>query len=148
MSSTPIQITGNLTRDPELHYLPTSGRAVARFDVAVNARRRTEAGDWVDGETTYYPCSAWGEVAEHLTESLTRGARVVVLGRIGARSWTPTEGERAGQTFTRLEVTADEVAASLRWATATLVKSATGGRDRAWDSAPVTDEANGEEPPF
>lgn len=146
MSTTPIQITGNLTRDPDLHFL-ASGRPVARFDVAVNSRRRTEAGEWVDGGTTYYPCSAWGELAEHLVESLARGTRVVVLGRIGARSWTPTDGERAGETLTRLEVTADEVAASLRWATAAVTKAARSGRDRTWDDAPVGSE-NGEESPF
>src|SRR4051794_10765855 len=76
MMTTPIQITGNLTRDPELQAR-ASGRFVARFDVAVNSRRRDPATQqWVDGETTFYPCTAWGEVAQNVAESLTRGARV------------------------------------------------------------------------
>ena len=79
----------------------------------------------------------WGETAEHLAESLTAGARVVVLGRIGARVWTPTEGERAGQQQQqrRLEVIADEVAPSLRWATATIAKV-----ERRDGDAPIKDE--------
>lgn len=120
--STPIQITGNLTTAPELQYLPT-GRPVARFTVAVNSRRRTDVGDWVDGETTFFPVSVWAEQAEHAAESLTKGSRVVVLGTVKPRSWTPTDAERAGQTLTRLEVTAEVVAASLQWATATITKA-------------------------
>ena len=77
----------------------------------------------------------WGEHAEHLAKSLTAGARVVVLGRTGTHVWTPTEGERAGQAQRRLEVIADEVAPSLRWATATITKI----EHRAGD-APVEDE--------
>jgi single-strand DNA-binding protein len=118
--STPIQITGNLTTAPELQYLPT-GRPVARFTVAVNSRRRLDSGEWTDGETTFFPVTVWAEQAEHAAQSLDKGSRVVVLGIIKARSWTPTE-ERAGQTLTRLEVTADVVAASLQWATATPVE--------------------------
>ncbi|MDL5160531.1 single-stranded DNA-binding protein [Actinomycetospora termitidis] len=117
--STAIQVTGNLTADPELQY-PPNGRAAARFTVAVNARRRTEAGEWVDGEPTFYPVETWGEQGEHVAESLTRGAQVVVLGTVKARSWAPTEGERGGKTLTRLEVTAETVAASLQWATLTV----------------------------
>ena len=111
----------NLTHDPELHFLP-DGRPVARSSVAVNSRRRDEGGEWVDGDPTFYPVTVWGEQAEHLAESLTRGTRVVVVGRIAARSWTPTEGDRAGETLTRLEVTADVVAASLQWATVAVAK--------------------------
>ena len=138
--SSPIQITGNLTSAPELRYLPT-GRAVARLTVAVNSRRRLESGEWADGETTFFPVTVWAELAEHAAESLAKGSRVVVLGSIKARPWTPAEGERAGQTLTRLEVTAEVVAASLEWATATLVKStrveqAAAIDDRDADQAP------------
>ena len=138
--STPIQITGNLSTAPELQYLPT-GRPVARFTVAVNSRRRSEAGEWVDGETTFFPVSVWAEQAEHAAESLTKGSRVVVLGSLKARSWTPTEGERAGQTLTRLEVTAEVVAASLQWATATITK-ATRSDNQAWAETPPTGGEN------
>lgn len=142
--STPIQITGNLTADPEMQYLP-NGRAAARFTVAVNSRRRTEAGEWVDGEPTFYPVTAWGEQGEHVAESLTKGARVMVLGTIKARSWAPTEGERAGETLTRLEVTADHVAASLQWATVTIAKAKRGD---SWADAPVAADERVQEPPF
>jgi single-strand DNA-binding protein len=121
--STPIQISGNLTTAPELLYLPT-GRAVARFTVAVNSRRRLDSGEWADGETTFFPVAVWAEQAEHAGQSLTKGARVVVLGSIKARSWTPAEGDHADRTLTRLEVTAEVVAASLQWATITLTKAA------------------------
>jgi single-strand DNA-binding protein len=124
--STPIQLAGNLTTAPELQYLPT-GRPVARFTVAVNTRHRAEAGEWVDGETTFFPVSVWAEQAEHAAASLTKGSRVVVLGTIKSRTWAPTEGGRAGQTMTRLEVTAEVVAASLQWATATLTKAPRSG---------------------
>ncbi|MEJ2870475.1 single-stranded DNA-binding protein [Actinomycetospora sp. OC33-EN08] len=140
--STPIQITGNLTADPELQYLP-NGRAAARFTVAVNSRRRTEGGEWVDGEPTFYPVTTWGEQGEHVAESLTKGARVVVLGTIKARSWAPTEGERAGETLTRLEVTAETVAASLQWATVTVAKAKRGD---AWTEAPVAADGEQEAP--
>jgi single-strand DNA-binding protein len=120
--SIPIQITGNLTTAPELHYLPTD-RPVARFTVAVNSRRRLESGEWADGETTFFPVTVWAQQAEHTAQSLTKGSRVVVLGSIKARSWTPVEGEHAGETVTRLEVTAEVVAASLQWATARLTKA-------------------------
>jgi single-strand DNA-binding protein len=136
--STPIQITGNLTTAPELQYLPT-GRPVARFTVAVNSRRRSEAGEWVDGETTFFPVTVWAEQAEHVAQSLAKGSRVVVLGTIKARSWTPTDGERAGQTLTRLEVTAEVVAASLQWATATMNKAAR-SENQGWADAPVAGE--------
>jgi single-strand DNA-binding protein len=82
--------------------------------------------------------TVWGDYAEHVAESLTAGARVVVAGRTGTRVWTPTEGERAGQEQRRLEVVADEVAPSLRWATAKVAKV-----ERRDGDAPVEDE-----PPF
>lgn len=139
--STPIQITGNLTTAPELQYLPT-GRPVARFTVAVNTRRRLDSGEWADGDTTFFPVTVWAEQAEHTAQSLTKGARVVVIGSIKSRSWTPAEGEHAGQTLTRLEVTAEIVAASLQWATVTLAKAPRSEHsqtadDRDADQAPI-----------
>lgn len=116
-----LTITGNIVRDPELRFTP-SGKAVANLTVAENHRRKNAAGDWEDTKPTYWPVTIWGDYAEHATESLTAGARVVVIGRTGTRVWTPTEGERAGQEQRRLEIIADEIAPSLRWATAKVSK--------------------------
>lgn len=133
-----LTITGNIVRDPELRFTPT-GKAVANLTVAENHRRRTADGQgWEDAETTFWPVAVWGDYAEHLAESLTAGARVVVVGRTRTQVWTPTEGERAGQEQRRLEVVADEVAPSLRWATAKVAKV-----ERRAGDAPVEDE-----PPF
>ena len=132
-----LTILGNLVRDPELRYT-ANGTPVANLTVTENHRRKNTAGGWEDAEPTYWPVTVWGEHAEHLAESVTAGARVVVLGRTGTRVWTPSEGERAGQAQRRLEVIADEVAPSLRWATATITNI-----DRRAGDAPVEDE-----PPF
>lgn len=134
-----ITITGNLTRDPELRFTP-SGKAVANLGVAENHRRRDDSGEWVDGETTYWRVSVWGDQAEHVAESLAQGHLVVVVGRTGTRVWTPTDGPKAGEEQRSLEVIADTVAPSLRWATAKLTKAARNGAE----SAPQ----DGEEPPF
>ncbi|MDT7742110.1 MAG: single-strand DNA-binding protein [Actinomycetota bacterium] len=132
---TTVTISGNLVRDPELRFTG-SGKAVANLTIAENHRPRTADGHgWEDTEPTYWPVTVWGDHAEHLAQSLTAGARVVVLGRTGTRVWTPTEGERAGQQQRRLEIVADEVAPSLRGATATLAK--VGRRD---GDAPIEDE--------
>jgi single-stranded DNA-binding protein len=96
------------------------GRAI---HCLVNTRRHTEAGECVDGDTTFFPVTVWAEQAEHVAESLDAGSRVVVLGTIKARSWTSAEGERAGQTLTRLEVNAEVVAVSLQWATASITRA-------------------------
>jgi single-strand DNA-binding protein len=133
-----ITILGNLVRDPELRSTP-SGKAVANMTVAENHRRRTADGQgWEDAEPTYWPVTVWGEQAEHLARSLTARARVVVVGRTGTHVWTPTEGERAGQEQRRVEVVAEEVAPSLRWATAKVAKV-----ERRSGDIPVEDE-----PPF
>lgn len=140
---TAIQLTdAHLTADPKIDFLP-DGKAVARFDVAVNSRRRNPQGAWVDGETSFYPVTAWGRLAENVAESLTKGAHVVITGTIRARSWTPTEGPKAGEKQTRHEVTADTVGANLAWATVTITKAGRSSDRQVWDDAPVDDA-----PPF
>ena len=134
-----ITIVVKLVRDPELRFTPTTGKAVANLTVAENHRRRTADGTgWEDLPTSYWPVTVWGEYAEHLAESLTAGTRVVVVGRTGTTVWTPSEGERAGTEQRRLEVVAEEVAPSLRWATAQVSKTI-----RRDGEAPAV-----EEPPF
>lgn len=119
-----IVIVGNLTDDPELRYTP-NGAAVANFRVAVNRRYKDQSGEWKDGETSFFRVNAWRTLAENSAESLTRGTRVVVTGRLRSRSWETPEG----QTRTAVEIEADEVAPSLRWATAKVEKQSRGGGD-------------------
>jgi len=111
---TVITVIGNLTDDPELRFTP-SGAAVANFTVASTPRtlnRQTQ--QWEDGETLFLRCSIWRQAAENVAESLTRGTRVIVQGRLKARSYETREGEK--RTVTELEV--DEIGPSLTWATA------------------------------
>src|SRR5919201_1775036 len=107
-------IVGNLTRDPELRYTP-NGSALVKFGVAVSRRYKDEAtGQWKDAETSFFDVTAWRQLAENVAESLTQGIRVVVVGRLRTNSWETAEGERRS----KVEIEADEVAPSLRWATA------------------------------
>ena len=112
MPDTHVSITGNLTEDPELRYTP-SGAPVANLRVAVTPRVKDGDG-WKDGETSFFQVTAWRSLAENVAESLTKGARVMVYGRLTQRSWETPEGERRSV----VEVQAEEVGPSLRWATA------------------------------
>jgi single-strand DNA-binding protein len=112
MADTHVTITGNLTDDPELKFTP-NGAAVANFRVAVTARVR-DGETWRDGDTSYFRVNCWRQLAEHVSDSLGKGDRAVILGRLKSRSWETPEGDRRSV----VEVEADEVAPSLRWATA------------------------------
>jgi single-strand DNA-binding protein len=129
-SENQVTIVGNLTRDPELRYTP-NGAAVVKLGVAVSRRVRDESGQWKDADTSFFDVTAWRSLAENIAESLTQGSRVVVTGRLRTNSWETPEGDRR----TKVEIEADEVGPSLRWATAKLEKqgrSAAGGSD--WNS--------------
>ena len=115
-------IVGNLVDDPELRF--TVGTPVANLRVAVT-QRVLEDGAWRDGQTSFFRVNAWWVTAAHLAESLHKGDRVVVLGRLRQRSWETPEGERRSVA----EIEADEVAASLKWATAKIERGATGGAE-------------------
>ncbi len=120
---TPITIVGNLTADPELRFTP-SGAAVANFTVASTPRTfDRQANEWKDGDTLFMRCSIWREAAENVAESLHRGARVVVTGRLVQRSWESPEGEKR----TVVEMQADEIGPSLKYATAQVTKAQRGG---------------------
>src|SRR5690242_21645689 len=111
---TTITVIGNLTDDPELRFTPT-GVAVAKFRIASTHRYLDRASnEWKDGEPLFLSCTVWRQVAENVAESLTRGARVIVSGRLRQRSYENREGEK--RTVIELEV--DEVGPSLRYATA------------------------------
>jgi single-strand DNA-binding protein len=120
---TVITIIGNLTNDPELRFTP-SGAAVANFTVASTPRTfDRQANEWKDGETLFMRCSVWREAAENVAESLQRGTRVIVSGRLRSRTYDTKEGEK--RTVVELEV--DEVGPSLRYATTKVSKTSRGG---------------------
>jgi single-strand DNA-binding protein len=120
---TVITVIGNLTNDPELRFTP-SGAAVANFTVASTPRTfDRQSNEWKDGETLFMRCSVWRDAAENVAESLQRGTRVLVSGRLRSRSYETKEGEK--RTVVEMEV--DEVGPSLRYATAKVAKTSRGG---------------------
>jgi single-strand DNA-binding protein len=116
-----VTLVGNLTREPELRYTP-SGAAVAKFGLAVNRSYTNRNGEKVE-ETSFFNVNTWRQLAENVAESLTTGTRVVVTGRLQSRSWETEEGQKRSV----VEIEADEVAPSLRWATAQVTKTTRGG---------------------
>lgn len=117
MSGNSITIVGNVTRDPELRFTPT-GQANARLGVAVNRRWQDKAtGEWQEA-TSFFDVVCWRELAENVGTSIKKGTRVVVTGRLEQRTW-----EKEGEKRSAVEIVADEVAPSLRWATATVEKT-------------------------
>jgi len=120
---TTITVVGNLTDDPELRFTP-SGAAVAKFRIASTPRTLDrQSGEWKDGEPLFLACNIWRDAAEHVAESLQRGARVIVQGRLRQRSYETREGEK--RTVYELEV--DEIGPSLRYATAKVQRMSRSG---------------------
>jgi single-strand DNA-binding protein len=120
---TTITVVGNLTDDPELRFTP-SGAAVAKFRIASTPRTMDrQSGEWKDGEPLFLACNIWRDAAEHVAESLQRGARVIVQGRLRQRSYETREGEK--RTVYELEV--DEIGPSLRYATAKVQRMSRSG---------------------
>jgi single-strand DNA-binding protein len=130
---TQITLIGNLTNDPELRFTP-SGAAVAKFTVASTPRYMDrQTNEWKDGDTLFLQCQIWRQAAENVAESLTRGMRVIVSGRLKQRSYETKEGEKR----TVFEVEVDEVGPSLRNATARVTKTTRQGGNGGGFSAPV-----------
>lgn len=118
-----VTLVGNLTGDPELRFTP-SGSAVANFTIASTPRTfDRQSNEFKDGETLFMRCSIWREAAENVAESLTKGTRVVVTGRMKSRSYQTKEGENR----TVIELEADEIGPSLRYATAKVNRTQRGG---------------------
>jgi single-strand DNA-binding protein len=148
-----VTLVGNVTRDPELRYTP-SGQAVASFGLAVNRRwQNRQTNDWEE-QTSFFDVKCWAQMAENVGESVQKGSRVVVSGRLEQRSWETDEGKRS-----KVEVVADEIGPSLRWATATVTKNERregggpgGGGGNAPSSRPAANSADGgyntDEEPF
>jgi single-strand DNA-binding protein len=167
---TTITVVGNLTADPELRFTP-SGAAVANFTVASTPRIfDRQSSEWKDGEALFLRCNIWREAAENVAESLTRGSRVIVTGRLKQRSFETREGEKR----TVFEVEVEEIGPSLKYATAKVNKASRSGNsgggfgggggggsrpapansappaDDPWGSAPASGSFSGgdDEPPF
>lgn len=120
---TVITVVGNLTAEPELRFTP-SGAAVASFTVASTPRTfDRQSNEWKDGEALFLRCSIWREAAENVTESLTKGTRVIVQGRLKQRSYETREGEKR----TVVELDVDEIGPSLKFATASVNRASRGG---------------------
>lgn len=145
-----VTLIGNLTMDPELRFTP-AGVAMARIGIAVN-RRYQRDGEWQE-QTSFLYGTVWREQAEHVAESLQKGSRVIVTGRMEQRTWQDKEG----QTRDAVEVAIDEIGPSLRWATASVNKTERsggewgggGGQGADVPPAPVARESYGpDEAPF
>lgn len=113
-----VSIVGNITRDPELRFTP-SGQATATFGVAVNRRWQNRQNQEWEEATSFFDVVCWGQLAENAAQSLSKGTRVLVSGRLDQRSWETAEREKRS----KIEITADEVAPSLRWATVSITKN-------------------------
>lgn len=146
-----VTLVGNITDDPELRYTP-SGTPVADFTVAINRRKfDRETNEWVDVDTSFFNCNVWRSQAENAAESLVKGTRVIVVGRLKTRSWETPEGQKRSVT----EVDVDHVGPSLQWATAQVTKAsrsdagvpAWAGASSGGNSASDNGAAD-EEPPF
>ncbi len=120
MADNTVTLVGNLTRDPELRFTQ-GGRAVASFGIAVNRRYQVN-GEWQE-QTSFFNVVAWGQLGENAAASLTKGARIIVNGRLEQREYQTQQGEKR----TVIEVNADEVAPSLRYATAQVERTSSGG---------------------
>lgn len=112
-----VTLIGNVTRDPELRFTP-GGQAVANFGVAVNRRWQNKQTTAWEESTSFFDVVCWGELGENVSESIGRGTRVIVTGRLEQRSWE-TEG---GEKRSKVEVVADDVGPALRWATCVVAK--------------------------
>jgi single-strand DNA-binding protein len=122
MPDTFVSLVGNLTDDPEVRFTP-QGTQIGSFRLACTPRIR-QGDTWTDGETSYFTVTCWRELAAHAADSLSKGDRTLVLGRLKTRTWETAEGERRSV----VEVEAEEVGPSLKWATATPERTKANGR--------------------
>lgn len=137
-----VSITGNLTRDPELRFTP-SGQATASFGVAVNRRwQNRQTQEWEEA-TSFFDVVTWGSLAENAAQSLSKGSRVLVTGRLDQRSWETQDGERRS----KVEITADDVAPSLRWATVAISKNERRGPDGGYGGGSYNGGGSGQPAP-
>ncbi len=113
-----VTVTGTVGRDPEMRFTP-SGQAVTNFSIAVNRRWTNKQTNQQEEATSWFDIVAWGQLGENVAESIQKGNRVVVTGRLDQRSWENQEGDKRS----KVEIVADEVAPSLRWANAVVTRN-------------------------
>ncbi|MGC8626915.1 MAG: single-stranded DNA-binding protein [Acidimicrobiales bacterium] len=130
-----VHIVGNLTREPELRFTP-NGQATATFGVAVNRTWTDRQSQERRESTSFFDVVSWGSLAENAATSLSRGMRVVVIGRLDQRSWETQDGERRS----KIEITADEIAPSLRWCSVKVTKNERRSPDPLNGEPPVMSE--------
>ena len=145
-----VTLVGNCTRDPELRFT-SSGQAVATFVLAVNRRwQNRQTNEWEE-QVSFFDVTCWQQMAENVAESITKGSRVVVTGRLDQRSWETQDGDKRS----KVEVVADEIGPSLRYATAQVVRNerrdgfdggGSGGGGNSSNSAPAPRPAQNEAP--
>jgi single-strand DNA-binding protein len=146
VSDNHVELIGNVVRDPELRFQP-SGTALCQFGLAVNRRwKNKQTNEW-DEQVSFFDVVCWRELAENVAESIVKGTRVIVTGRLEQRSWETDDGQKRS----KVEVVADEVGPSLRWATAQVTRNER--QDRAPSTAPAATEApaagyNDDDEPF
>lgn len=121
MASNTVTVIGNLTDDPELRFTP-SGVAMAKISIAVNRRWQDANREWQE-DTSFFRGTCWRDQAENIAESLQKGQRVIVTGRLEQRSWETNDGEKRSM----VEISIDEIGPSLRWATASVTKTPRAG---------------------
>lgn len=144
-----VHVVGNLTRDPEMRYTP-SGTTNTTFGIAVNRRwQNRQSGEWEEA-TSFFNVVCWRDLAEHVAESLSKGSRAIVVGRLEQRSW---DDEKTGDRRSVVEIVADEVGPSLRWASAEVTKAERRapeavGAGRSAPNAPTDEGGNYDEEPF
>jgi single-strand DNA-binding protein len=150
MADNTVTLVGNITRDPELRFTP-SGQAVATFGLAVNRRWQNRSTNEWEEQTSFFDVKCWAQMAENVSESLSRGSRVLVSGRLEQRSWENEQGDKRS----KVEVVADEIGPSLRWATAQVAKNERreggaggGGGSRPAANAPSSGGYDSSEEPF
>jgi single-strand DNA-binding protein len=121
-----VTLVGNCTRDPELRFTP-GGQAIASFGLAVNRRwQNRQTQEWEEA-TSFFDVTCWQQLAENVAESVQKGTRIVITGRLDQRSWETQDGDKRS----KVEIVADDVAPSLRWATADITKNERRGGDFA-----------------
>ncbi|MBI5157280.1 MAG: single-stranded DNA-binding protein [Acidimicrobiia bacterium] len=131
MAANHVTLIGNLVDDPELRFTP-SGVAMAKVRFAVSRRYQDKSGAWQE-DTSFFGGTLWRDAAENAAESLTKGMRVIVTGRLEQRQWETQEGEKRSM----VEVAIDEIGPSLRWATASVTRSPRAGDSFGGGSAPA-----------
>lgn len=143
MPDSTVTVIGNVTRQPELRFTP-SGSAVTNFGVAVNRRWFDKAAQEWNEETSFFDITCWRDLAENVAESVEKGTRLIVTGRLEQRSWENNEGEKRS----KVEIVADEIGPSLRWATAAVSRNERSGGDGGYDAPKAAEPqyAKDEEP--